>query len=639
MNQKHRVCDLLLPLFVLCLCSDTQAKITPTVSQSPSASSLVFGQKLGNSVLSGGSVGSGGLVTTLAGSGQAGFADGSGLVAQFNGPTGVAVDSSGTLYVADQSNHRIRKITTEGTVTTLAGDGYVGSTDGPGSTARFYFPLALALDNSGNIYVADSINNRIRKITSSGVVTTLAGNGQGGLADSSSGSTNVKFWQPNGVAVDSGGNVYVGDSYNNRLRYISSYGYVMTLAGSGAFGQYNEITFADGNGSVAIFWNPQGVAVDSSGNVYIADKSNHRIRKYKSGVVSTLAGSGESGFADGTGAAAKFGRPQGVAVDAAGNVYVAEYRKIRKVTPSGVVTTLAGGDVNGFQDGLGTNALFDQPAGVAVDSLGNLYIADTNNNRIRKITFFVPGSWNWASPASVPSAGTSLMDVIFTPADPTNYNHLTTSVSVTVAKASTSIISSPAAAAIVVGQTLADSVLSGGVASAGGANVAGNFAFTTPSAAPGVGTSSQQVFFAPTDMAQYTTATANVIVTVNPAGPSFESAFGSASPTAIGLEGMPNLVRYALGANSPTDAVVTPTSSLDVNTLSITAVVRINEPKVTVKGESGTTLGIWDSTLTSGVKTPDQTGATSGATERQIFSVQRGSNQRTFLRLKVSKSN
>jgi hypothetical protein len=177
------------------------------------------------------------------------------------------------------------------------------------------------------------------------------------------------------------------------------------------------------------------------------------------------------------------------------------------------------------------------------------------------------------------------------------------------------------------------------VASVGGANVAGNFAFTTPSAVPGVGTSSQQVFFAPTDMAQYTTATANVIVTVNPAGPSFESAFGSASPTAIGLEGMPNLVRYGLGANSPTDGVVTPTSSLDANTLSITAVVRINEPKVTVKGESGTTLGTWDPTLISGVKTPDQTGATSGATERQIFSVQRGSNQRTFLRLKIIKSN
>jgi len=201
------------------------------------------------------------------------------------------------------------------------------------------------------------------------------------------------------------------------------------------------------------------------------------------------------------------------------------------------------------------------------------------------------------------------------------------------------IITAPAAAAIVAGQTLADSVLSGGVASVGGANVAGNFAFTTPSAVPGVGTSSQQVFFAPTDMAQYTTATANVIVTVNPAGPSFESAFGSASPTAIGLEGMPNLVRYGLGANSPTDGVVTPTSSLDANTLSITAVVRINEPKVTVKGESGTTLGTWDPTLISGVKTPDQTGATSGATERQIFSVQRGSNQRTFLRLKIIKSN
>ena len=513
MNQESSLYALLAPFFVLCLCPDMQAQITPTVSQSPTASSLVFGQNLGNSVLSGGSVASGGLVTTLAGSGQAGFADGSGSVAQFNAPTGVAVDSSGTLYVADESNHRIRKITTEGAVTTLAGDGYWGSTDGSGPTARFKYPSALALDNSGNIYVADSINNRIRKITSSGVVTTLAGNGEGGLGDSSSGSTNVKFWQPNGVAVDSGGNVYVGDSYNNRLRCISRYGYVMTLAGSGASGQYSPIKFADGNGSVAKFWSPQGVAVDSSDNVYIADKSNHRIRKYKSGVVSTLAGSGEPGFTDGTGAAAQFGRPEGVAVDAAGNVYVAEYCRIRKVTPSGVVTTLAGGDV-GFRDGLGTNALFDQPAGVAVDSLGNLYVADTNNNRIRKITFFVPGSWTWASPASIPNAGTSLMDVIFTPADPANYNQVTKSVSVTVAKASTLIISSPAASSIYYGQALSSSTLSGGLAS-----VAGTFTWSDPSTILSQGISTQNVIFSPTDSSNYKPSSTFVSVTVNPAQP------------------------------------------------------------------------------------------------------------------------
>ena len=267
------------------------------------------------------------VVTTLAGSGSIGSANGTGTAASFKYPFGVAVDSSGTVYVADTSNHLIRKITSAGVVTTLAGSGSSGSTNGTGTAASFYNPLGVAVDSSGNVYVADTSNYLIRKITSGGVVTTLAGSGYSGSTNGT--GTAASFDNPYGVAVDSSCNVYVADLNNNLIRKITSAGVVTTLAGSGSSGSTN------GMGTAASFYYPSGVAVDSSGNVYVADTSNHLIRQITSGgVVTTLAGSGSIGSTNGTGTVASFFNPRGVAVDSSGNVYVADYSNhlIRKIS-------------------------------------------------------------------------------------------------------------------------------------------------------------------------------------------------------------------------------------------------------------------------------------------------------------------
>ena len=284
-----------------------------------------------------------GVVSTLAGSiGSTGSTDGTGSAARFNQPTGVAVDAAGNVYVADQSNHTIRKITPAGVVSTLAGlAGSTGSTDGTGSAARFNRPFGVAVDAAGTVYVADSNNHTIRTITPAGVVSTLAG--LAGIFGSTDGTGSAaRFNGPFGVAVDAAGTVYVGEGggLGNTIRKITPAGVVSTLAGlAGSFGS------ADGTGSAARFSGPVGVAVDAVGNVYVADANNDTIRKITSaGVVSTLAGlAGSAGSADGTGSAARFSSPKGVAVDAAGNVYVADTvnESIRKITPAGVVTTFA----------------------------------------------------------------------------------------------------------------------------------------------------------------------------------------------------------------------------------------------------------------------------------------------------------
>ena len=321
------------------------------------------------------------IVSTLAGSGAYGSVDGQGTAASFSMPFDVAVDRSGNVYVADYSGNTIRKILPTGLVTTLAGSGASGSTNGTGTAASFSRPAAVAVDGSGNVYVADAGDNTIRKITPAGEVTTLAGSGVRGSANGT--GTAASFSEPFGVAVDGSGNVYVGEYGNNAIRKITPAGEVTTLAGSGGAGA------ADGMGTAASFNGPQGVAVDGSGNVYVADIGNHKIRKITpAGEVTTLAGSGGSGAADGMGTAASFYYPRGVAVDGSGNVYVGDTfnKKIRKITPAGWVTTLAGSGVSGSANGTGTAASFNGPWGVEVDGSGNVYVADSGNNMIRKIS-------------------------------------------------------------------------------------------------------------------------------------------------------------------------------------------------------------------------------------------------------------
>jgi len=320
-------------------------------------------------------------VTTFAGSISPGDADGTGNKASFYHPSGVALDGSGNVYVVDSYNNQIRKITPAGVVSTLAGSTTQGNTDGTGSKASFYLPIGVAVDSNGNVYVADSGNHLIRKITPAGVVSTLAGSTTFGYADGT--GSKASFNYPSGVAVDSNGNVYVADNNNNEIRKITPAGVVSTLAGSTAQGN------ADGTGSAASFNSPTDVTVDSNGNVYVVDQFNYAIRKITpAGVVSTLAGSTTAGSSDGTGSAASFNAPTGVAVDDSGNLYVADTynHENRKITPAGVVSTLAGSTTKGSSDGTGSAASFDQPYGVAVDGSGNVYVADYNNHEIRKLT-------------------------------------------------------------------------------------------------------------------------------------------------------------------------------------------------------------------------------------------------------------
>ena len=327
------------------------------------------------------------VVTTLAGkAGATGSADGSGAAARFNNPFDAAVDAAGDLYVCEGND--IRKITPAGVVTTFAGKaGAQGNTDGKGTAARLTGPCGIALNAAGDFYVSEAGPNLILKITPAGQVTTLAGKYDVTGSTDGKGAA-ARFSWPLGVACDSAGNVYVADLHNNAIRKITPAGVVTTLAGKAG-----QLGSTDGTGAAASFNGPTGVACDAAGNLYVVDQNNNTIRKITpAGVVTTFAGkAGVSGSADGTGAAASFTMPTGICYDPAnGDLYVADSENctIRQITPAGVVTTIAGkyGSV-GSADGTGAAASFDSPTGVAVDAAGDLYVCDQTNNTIRKITF------------------------------------------------------------------------------------------------------------------------------------------------------------------------------------------------------------------------------------------------------------
>jgi mucin-19 len=414
-------------------------------------------------------ISSGGIVSSIAGTQTAGFADGTGTSARFRGPSGLACDASGNIYVADGANYRVRKVTPAGVVTTIAGNSNNGFADGPFSTARFGFLHGIVLDNNGNIYVADGDSRRIRKLAG-GIVSTIAGNGNTSSVDGN--ISTASFDLITGITI-TGGNFVVCEIYAHKIRRADINGNVTTIAGNGTAGStngnvggitgnYNSLqipvtvvditaplitplsnnivlnldasgnktitaadivtisdcnasplvrvspssfncsstgvqtitvettdgTFGTGPNPAAVsFISPQAVVADAAGNFYVA--ANNQIRKISaSGVVTTLAGSGIEGSTDGVGLAASFNGLRGLAIDAAGNLYTAEVwsRKVRKVTPDGVVTTVAGSGAVGSNDGPASSASFIWVYSVVLDQQGNIFVADAGSNKIRKIS-------------------------------------------------------------------------------------------------------------------------------------------------------------------------------------------------------------------------------------------------------------
>ena len=355
----------------LSACSAASSQRSDSSSSNSSANSSSSGgaSSSGASSSGGGCVAPSGTahVSTLAGTISAGTTDGTGTAAQFNHPFGLAIDSADHIFVTDNGNHTIRKITPAGVVTTFAGSSASsGSTDGTGTAATFTQPYGIAIDPSDNLFVTDKVRHVVRKITPAGVVTTFAGSASSGSSDGT--GTGASFFLPRGIAIDDSGNFYVGDSGNSLIRKIDSSGVVSTFA-TGIFSQFATIT---------------------GGSLYTA--SGTTIKQVTSqGVISVFAGSATQGGLDGTGAAARFYSPWGFTADCAGNLYVGDYFVIRKITPDGVVTTIAGEGgafMAGNSNGDGTQASFWETGGLAFDSSSNLYVADMQNNLIRKISFY-----------------------------------------------------------------------------------------------------------------------------------------------------------------------------------------------------------------------------------------------------------
>ena len=340
-------------------------------------------------------------ISTIAGNGRHGYAGDGGTAtsAELHEPQGIALDGSGNVYFSDQFNNRIRKVTVAtGIITTIAGTGDTtyGGDGGAAVSAQLHYPAGIALDGLGNVYIADQYSHRIRKITvATGIITTIAGTGISGFNGDGMTATSAQLSYPAGIALDSSGNIYIADEENNRIRKITvATGMITTIAGYGIAG-----FSGDGGGANGAQINfPSGVAVDNSGNVFIADYNNHRIRKVTAttGGIATIAGTGTAGLS-GDGAAAtsaQLNYPVGVALDGSENVYIsdAENYRIRKISvATGIITTIAGttnnlGTFTG-DGGAATSATLDIPTSIVIDHSGSVYIADHGHERVRKITY------------------------------------------------------------------------------------------------------------------------------------------------------------------------------------------------------------------------------------------------------------
>lgn len=336
---------------------------------------------------------SGSNISSVAGNGKLAYSGDGGAAAnaQLDSPQAVAVDAAGNLYIADTGNNVVRRVARGGAISTFAGNGQVGSggDNGAATSAQLNTPLGVAVDAAGNVYIADSQNGKVRRVGTNGTIATVAGNGTQGFGGDNGAATSAQLYTPTGVAVDAAGNLYIADFNNNRVRRVSVNGTIATVAGTG-----NSGFSGDGGAATSAQLNlPRAVAVDAAGNLYIADSGNNRIRLVNSsGGITTFAGNGLPGFAGDNGQAirAQVGNPQGVAVDAAGNVYVADGAgRVRKIYSSGFIQTVAGGNQRGYSGDGGSSlaAALNAPSGVALDATGNVYIADTGNNAVRSLEF------------------------------------------------------------------------------------------------------------------------------------------------------------------------------------------------------------------------------------------------------------
>jgi len=333
-----------------------------------------------------------GTITTVAGTGVAGFSGDGGpaTAARINSPRGVIMDGAGNLYIADRLNHRVRKVDIGGNITTVVGTGVAGFSGdgGPAILAQLNEPTGLALDGAGNLYIIAEFNHRVRKVDTGGIITTVAGTGVAGFSGDGGPATSARLNRANEIDIDGAGNLYISDQFNHRIRKVDTGGIITTVAGIGTAG-----FSGDGGPATSARLNfPTDMRVDGTGNLCIADAANHRVRKVNtSGIITTIAGTGVAGFSGDGGLAtsARLNEPIRLLSDLVGNLYIADRAndRVRKVNPSGIITTIAGTGIAGFSGdgGPATAAQLNLPTGLAFDVLGNLYIGDRANHRVRKI--------------------------------------------------------------------------------------------------------------------------------------------------------------------------------------------------------------------------------------------------------------